>query len=667
MKIGIGIDTGGTCTDAVIYRFEDKKILAYGKSPTTKNDLSVGIGNALDVLPRELVSQAEVIALSTTLATNACVENKGGRAKLIFFGINPENVSRTGSEYGLEHMDQLIFIESKTKPNGEIIQYPDWEEFEKNVSTWLNDCDAVGVVELFAQKTGAQLEKKAKEIIQKELGIPVVCGYSLFAENNIIKRGASALLNARLIFVIEEFLKAVKKALDERKIDIPFVIVRSDGSLMNGEFTATRPVETLLCGPVASVMGAAELTNEENCIVVDIGGTTTDIAFVKNGVPQRVKNGVRIGKWDTFVKGLFVDTFGLGGDSGVIVDRDEQVKLETEKVMPLCMVAAEYPALLKTLKREYDSGSRFYTQQKNIYVKIKNIEKDSGYTQKECTIAELLSEPHSLEELKNLYGETVMDYHLKRLIQEGIIIRCGVTPTDVMHVRGDFIKYDVNASRYGIGILARVARVTPEEMEELIFDEFKKKLYSNIVRILIEDAYPKVREKGIGEQMEILIEDAYKRSKTGENQNFLGFHFSTPATLVGVGAPTKVFIEDVGKLLGAKVVTSEYSSVANALGAIVGNVSVNAKIEVLYQQDSDTYMVYGCGKKEVFEKIEDAKFAAEQWARETAICEAVERGADRDTLEITKEESENILETAFGNIFMGYVVRVKAAGNLKLS
>jgi len=384
MKIGIGIDTGGTCTDAVIYRFEDKKILAYGKAPTTKNDLAIGIGNALDVLPREQLEQAEVIALSTTLATNACVENKGGRAKLILFGINPENVARTGAEYGLEHMDQLIFIDSKTRPNGEITEYPDWEEFQKNISVWLSDCDAVGVVELFAQKTGAQLEKKAKELIQKELQIPVVCGYTLFSENNIIKRGASALLNARLIFVIEEFLEAVKKALDERGIDIPFVIVRSDGSLMSGEFTATRPVETLLCGPVASVMGAAELTREENCIVVDIGGTTTDIAFVKNGVPQRVKSGVRIGKWDTFVKGLFVDTFGLGGDSGVIVDRDAKVKLETEKVMPLCMAASMYPSLITHLKREYDSRSRLYSQQKNIYVKIKNIEKDSGYTKKDA-------------------------------------------------------------------------------------------------------------------------------------------------------------------------------------------------------------------------------------------------------------------------------------------
>jgi N-methylhydantoinase A/oxoprolinase/acetone carboxylase beta subunit len=83
MKIGIGIDTGGTCTDAVAYDFETGTVLAKGKELTTREDLSVGIGRALDALPQELIREASLISLSTTLATNACVENKGGRAKLL--------------------------------------------------------------------------------------------------------------------------------------------------------------------------------------------------------------------------------------------------------------------------------------------------------------------------------------------------------------------------------------------------------------------------------------------------------------------------------------------------------------------------------------------------------------------------------------------------------
>jgi len=86
MKLGIGIDTGGTYTDAVIYDFDNRKVVAKGKSLTTKENLEIGIGNALDSLPADLIGQASVLSLSTTLATNASVENKGGRAKLVMIG-----------------------------------------------------------------------------------------------------------------------------------------------------------------------------------------------------------------------------------------------------------------------------------------------------------------------------------------------------------------------------------------------------------------------------------------------------------------------------------------------------------------------------------------------------------------------------------------------------
>ena len=81
--IGIGIDTGGTCTDAVVYDLDTKEILATGKTLTTKSNLEIGIGKALDQLPSELLKEVQSFSLSTTLATNACVENKGSRAKLL--------------------------------------------------------------------------------------------------------------------------------------------------------------------------------------------------------------------------------------------------------------------------------------------------------------------------------------------------------------------------------------------------------------------------------------------------------------------------------------------------------------------------------------------------------------------------------------------------------
>ena len=667
MKIGIGIDTGGTCTDAVVYQFEDKKILAYGKTPTTKEDLSVGIGKALDQLPRELVEKAEVIALSTTLATNACVENKGGRAKLILFGLERSVIARVGEEYGLPVDNNLIFVDSKTRPTGQVITEPDWDAFAAQLHDWLDDCDAVAVVEMYANKSGANMEKRAAEMIKAELDIPVVCGHSLFSETNIVKRGASALLNARLLSVIEDFLAAVKKAMAERNIKAPFVIVRSDGSLMNGEFTATRPVETLLCGPVASVMGAAELSDEENALVVDIGGTTTDIAFVKNGIPQQVKSGVRIGKWSTFVKGLFVDTFGLGGDSGVVLDDSKNIVLQDDKVVPLCMAAASYPELKTLLKREAEDSYVFDHPQKQIFVRIKDISENPNYSETERFLSGLMATPRSLEELKEPFGGMVVPSLLQRLISEGVIIRCGVTPTDVMHVKGDFVAYDAEASRYGIEVMARLLHSTVEDTCELIYDTFKCKLYSNIVRVFVEDSFSEIGESGIKDQLKTIIEDSYHNAKNNCSNGFLGLRFGTPCTLVGVGAPTRLFIGDVAKLLGAKVFTSEYSGVANALGAVVGKVSATVTIEVNYNNETDQYIVTGCGQREVFETRDPAEARARELAQIKAREEVILRGASSEGLSYNEDIQDKCIETEFGTFYIGYIVNTTASGVLELN
>ena len=430
MRIGIGIDTGGTCTDAVVYNFEEKRILASAKASTTREDLSVGIEEAISKLPESLRAQAEAVALSTTLATNACVENKGGRGKLFFFGANPEIVRQTGAQYGLTVDENLFFVESRTCPNGFIEKQPDWDEFRKQLKVQLVNTDAVGVVEFFARRTGAVLEKKAREIIKEEFDIPVVCGHELFDEYNIVKRGASTLLNARLLTTIDEFIAAVKAAMGRLGLDVPFVIVRSDGSLMSEEFARLYPVETLLCGPVASVMGAGELTREQNALIVDMGGTTTDIAFVQDGIPRRAETGVHIGGWDTFVKGLFVDTFGLGGDSLITVNESGRMVLSGERAIPLCMTADRYPEILPMLEESKSSVSLSFNQREEIYVALKPVDPDAQsadrYTDREVEVWQTLhNHPMNLGRLGIALNRNVSSASIQRLVREGIIMRCG--------------------------------------------------------------------------------------------------------------------------------------------------------------------------------------------------------------------------------------------------
>lgn len=302
MKLAIGIDTGGTYTDAVLYDFETKKILGTAKALTTKNDLCVGIGNALDALPNEHFREVRMLSLSTTLATNACVEGKGGAAKLVFFNGDKDILQKYGGEYGLPPVGEILVEPCRTDISGQIEEYPDWEKFERDVRENCRNADGIGVIELYSFKNGAVIEREAKERIAKIADIPVTCGYELFREPNSLQRGAGTLLNAGLYPVIEDFLRAVRRAMRARGIDAPAVIMRSDGSLMSEEFARKHPVETLLCGPAASVAGGCALSREKNAVIVDMGGTTTDIAIVQGGLPVRANDGVTVGKWRTYVE-----------------------------------------------------------------------------------------------------------------------------------------------------------------------------------------------------------------------------------------------------------------------------------------------------------------------------------------------------------------------------
>ena len=135
-------------------------------------------------------------------------------------------------------------------------------------------------------KNGAVYEKKAKQAFSRRYDFPLICGHELFSELNSVQRGASTLLNAKLLPVIREFLAAVKASLKARGVDAPLVIVRSDSSLMSEEFSMLRPVETILCGPAASVLGGLKLTGEKDSVIIDMGGTTT-VSYTHLDVDKR--------------------------------------------------------------------------------------------------------------------------------------------------------------------------------------------------------------------------------------------------------------------------------------------------------------------------------------------------------------------------------------------
>lgn len=663
--IGIGIDTGGTYTDAVIYDMGSKSILASAKSLTTKENLKTGIEDVLNKMPKESLQKCEMIALSTTLATNACVEHKGGSGKLIFIGVPRETLEEVYSTYGMESLDDIYLLECKLEPKPENGAEPDWERFQKDLPFLCSHCDCISIVQLYAKEYHGSMEQKAADIIRARYDLPVIMGHELFPDLNVFRRGSGALLNARLIPIIYQFLEAVKTVFAAKALQVPTIIVRSDGSLMSEEFTCLRPVETLLCGPAASIMGALELTNEENAVIVDMGGTTTDIAIVKNHLPVRVHKGIKIGNWKTFVKGLFVDTFGLGGDTAIHYDFDGVLRLENERIIPLCMLADAYPRITGELKElsERPKGHTFYLHE--YLCLIKDIDSSGNYSDTDRLLCHILKQgPLILEKAARAVDKDVYTLNTEKLEKDGIILRSGLTPTDIMHIKGDFQKYRKDASYYAADFVAKYAGITVGQLCDNIYNMITQKLYCNLVRILITEQYPSYRGEEFQPQLTELITHSYQSAQAKDE--FFSTRFTTQATLIGVGAPTHIFLDKVASLLGTKAVIPQYASVANAVGAIVGNVSVTreAELKPLYEEDTaQGYQVTTQNEHKTFEEYEDAYAYAAQAAETLARQSAVQQGA-KGELTVFSETVRHNVTVGNGSLLLSEIISVTATGKI---
>lgn len=668
MRIGIGIDTGGTYTDAVAYDLDAERVLCSRKALTTKEDLSVGIGNALDGLPRDLLHGAEIISLSTTLATNACVENKGGRAKLLFIGVDPRVAAWVGSEYGLPDPEEMLFLDARYDARGETVGEPDWNGMLASCRTRLRGACAVAVVDINAMDNNAALEKKAGELIRAEFGIPVICGHELFSDLNSMKRGSSVLLNARLVPLIEDFLRAVRSAMERRALHAPVVIVRSDGSLMSDRFAVQRPVETLLCGPAASVMGGLALAKERDCLIVDMGGTTTDIAIVKDGSPVRAKEGVHIGQWSTFVRGLFVDTFGLGGDSAVRIGGDGAMTLLPTRLVPLCVAASRWPSVTEELKSLAAAGKPHPLPVHEFFCLNRDMGDESAYGEREIRFCRALRDgPLGLVEAAKAAGTDVYNLDMRRLEEEGVVMRCGLTPTDIMHLKGDFTRFSSEAAALGAAFVARCLGMSVEALSDLVYDTVKRKLYCNIVRVLIEDRDPSFRERGLDDGLESLIRGSWDAAKAPGEPRFFRFDFRTPAALVGIGAPVHIFLPDVARALGTRCVVPPDAGVANAVGAVVGNIKATCDIEIKPQYTIagiDGFVVYGRIRNSLVSDRDEALAIGEREARAAAREEAVRRGAAGDIALSSKIVTSAAAARDGSDVLLGFRVSATAVGRI---
>jgi N-methylhydantoinase A/oxoprolinase/acetone carboxylase beta subunit len=351
MAYFLGVDTGGTYTDAVIVDEAADRVIGKAKSLTTREDLALGIGRAVDAaLAGAGIAAADValVSLSTTLATNALVEGQGGRVALVFIGFDAGDMERGGLTEALKG-DPVILLDGGHSHAGTESAALDTAGLEAQLTELGPQVMGFAVAARFATRNPAH-EIAARDMIRRVTGRPVTCSHELSANLNGPKRALTAVLNARLIGMIDRLVAACERHLQAVGIDAPLMVVRGDGALISAAMVRERPIETILSGPAASIVGARWLTGAKDALVSDIGGTTTDVALLKDGLPEIDPAGARVGGFRTMVEAVAMRTTGLGGDSEVHLKTDGLqggLRLGPRRLMPVSLLAVSHGEMVQ--------------------------------------------------------------------------------------------------------------------------------------------------------------------------------------------------------------------------------------------------------------------------------------------------------------------------------
>jgi N-methylhydantoinase A/oxoprolinase/acetone carboxylase beta subunit len=575
-RILLGVDTGGTYTDAALL---DESCLAEGpaaviasaKRLTTRDDLVRGIGAAVaaameagGVGPERIA----LVSLSTTLATNALVEGQGGRVGLVMIGFDAADARRAGIAEALGG-DPMLVIPGGHAPTGEEIAPPDLAALE----AWLDASPAEGyaVCAYFAVRNPAH-EIAARDLIRARTGRPVTCSHELSPKVGGPKRALTALLNARLIGLIYRLIASAGRILAERGIDAPLMVVRGDGALVSADFARLRPIETILSGPAASLVGASWLTGRTDAVVSDIGGTTTDIAVLAEGRPRLDPAGAQVGGWRTMVEAVAMTTHGLGGDSEVHLDPtglETRLLLGPRRLVPVALLAAEHPAMVHDAL-DRDLAAEHTTDLAGRFLLAPDPERAIGLDVHEARIvAEIAAGPRpAWEVLRTRLLRTA----LKRLVARGFVMVAGLTPSDAGHVLGLQSDWDAIAAEKAARLLARSRgndgrAVAPDAAT--LARRIRAALIRRSAEVVLDAAFA---EDGFDRPEPSLTFLA--RAALDRHAGLLRPRLSLSVPLVGLGASAPAYYGDVAALLDAESVIPPHAGVANAIGAVVGQVRV---------------------------------------------------------------------------------------------
>ncbi|MCE8526919.1 hydantoinase/oxoprolinase family protein [Ruegeria pomeroyi] len=665
MTLSLGVDTGGTYTDAVLIR-DERDVIATAKALTTRSDLAIGVGNAIRaVLDQAGVAPGDIglASLSTTLATNALVEGQGGRVALVYVGFGESDLDKHGLREALKGDPALVISggHSHTGAEAAPLDLGALQSFlvsNKGISGF-------AVAGLFATRN-PEHELTVARAITEATGAPVTCSHQLSAKLNGPKRAVTAVLNARLIGMIDRLIGRAQDTLVEIGIDAPMMVVRGDGALMSAEQARERPIETILSGPAASIVGARWLTGVSDALVSDIGGTTTDVALIRDGRPKIDPAGAQVGGFRTMVEAVAMRTYGLGGDSQVhVITEGLQggVHLGPRRVLPLSLIAAEagevvHAALDAQLRSastgEYDA--RFVRRVLGVPAE--------GIGPRETVLLDRLGT--RVLPLSDLLRTRMEQSALTRLVDRGIVQVSGLTPSDASHVLGRLHAWDAEAAQKGMELFARKRTGNGERLAkdaETLATMIIDQLTEQTAQTLLETAFAE-EDADFGLPPEQLARHVLTRRGLSGHRGLLALDVALNLPVVGLGASAASYYPAVGARLRCDTILPEHGGVANAIGAVVGRVTLRRAGSVTAPAEG-RYRVHLVDGPQDFGDPEQAMTLLETVLRGEA--EQAARAAGAEDIRILVNRDIRQVPVEGREVFIEAEVTVEASGRPRIA
>jgi N-methylhydantoinase A/oxoprolinase/acetone carboxylase beta subunit len=435
-----------------------------------------------------------------------------------------------------------------------------------------------------------------------------------------------------------------------------------------------RPIETILSGPAASIVGARWLTGAEHALVSDIGGTTTDVAVLRNGRPTIDPAGAQVGPYRTMVEAVAMRTSGLGGDSEVHFIAEglkNGVTLGPRRVLPVSLLAVEAPDIVHaTLEQQL--GNPVPGEYDGCFVRRVGHRSADGHQDGQIDgleardAAVLVRIGDAVQPLDAVLKTRLETRSLQRLLARGLVQLSSVTPSDASHVLGLATFWDCAAARRALQLFGRrrtgagesLAK-DPAAMARVIVDQLTRQTELALLETACDG-----EETPFGLPPAQLAQHVLMQRGLDGHRGLLALNAGLNVPVIGLGASASTYYPAVGARLGCEMILSRHAGVANAIGAVVGRVTLR-KTGVVTSPSEGCFRVHFETGPQDLADAETAMAVLEDHLRGAVTEAALTAGAG--DIQITSQRDIRRAQSQAREVFLEATILVEASGRPRIA